>query len=338
MVAAPSSVVAHTKCPTCHARLRIQPSMPDGASVRCGGCRSSFRYFREVKTVARKEINCPRCSLRFAAAISESAKIACPGCQARISIRKTSRARLPMDGGAPLDQTPAPRKAAMANFAAASFSQASRQTRLHEDQAPKTTRLVSSSVNKTQLATGPAQQPPPRPAPPRPAQPPKVPVSSFGWVQKSTRKKAPSPPSSLISAKKFVMIAAALFVVGAIPVWSLCFGEVKRETVHGTVISEGKPVMSGRVVLQGEDGVSLSGAIKPDGSYSIDNVPRGKVRVAVQSADPSLAPGFNEQELTAEQQTIAEGWFPLPDNVGDLNRSGLSVVVEGETTNNIDLK
>jgi hypothetical protein len=197
-------------------------------------------------------------------------------------------------------------------------------------------------------------QPAPAVRPPQPPIRPSVALRSSGWIpQAAARSRKPRPSrngqtashSQEPASNTRVKIAAALILIAvAIPAYSYFFGEVKRETVKGTVTFEGYAVVYGSVVIQGEDGICVNGAINADGTYAVAGVPRGKVRIAVHSSDPSLVlvpqkqPANGEDPQPAQAQSIPEGWFPLPDYCSDLNKSRQTVIVEGETIFNIELK
>jgi hypothetical protein len=65
-----------------------------------------------------------------------------------------------------------------------------------------------------------------------------------------------------------------------------------KTKVSGTVTSQGKKVVWGTVILMDSKGEVHQGRIKLDGTYSIDNVPIGGVKIAVTSPPPpGSAPG-----------------------------------------------
>jgi hypothetical protein len=322
--------------------LRVGAELPDGTSVRCSACQTSFRYCADSKAAAAakrtKELTCPGCARHFVAALTDENKVECPGCRARIAIRKTRKTRL--------QTTPEPEQRS-------AVASAHKKTKLERDSSPRKTKLAASA-------------PEPRTAARR--------KNSSGWVAHPSRTNIdvtppsgrPAPGQDQASTISIVLAATLLLAVGAYPAWSLVFAEVKRETVRGVVTFEGKPLAGGTVVLQGEDGVSLQGMIKPDGSYVVNGVPRGKVLIAVKNFDPPrvasaqkpspiaaipmpspdgdaqmpspLGSGSAEFKTAEADKEDDQGWFPIPDHFGHVNRSGLSIVVKDETTHNIELK
>src|SRR5262249_53728366 len=70
--------------------------------------------------------------------------------------------------------------------------------------------------------------------------------------------------------------------------------------VKGKVTYNGKPVTSGTVNIQSSEGETLSGEIKPDGSYLIEKVPCGPAKVSVVSIDPNWSDKV--RKLAAAQQ------------------------------------
>jgi hypothetical protein len=121
-----------------------------------------------------------------------------------------------------------------------------------------------------------------------------------------------------------------------------CGGSVA--TVSGKVSYQGKPLSGGTVTLIPEQGVPLTGAIKPDGSYSIAKVPFGRVKVAVEtkSAQSKQPSGVIQLPAPIRQKTAqlpkelenpnntqeTSRYIPIPDRYSDPDKSGLSFVVE----------
>jgi hypothetical protein len=108
-------------------------------------------------------------------------------------------------------------------------------------------------------------------------------------------------------------------------------------TVSGMVTLEGRGLKFGSVLLVGEDQVRYPGAIERDGTYRIENVPFGTVRVAVSSIDPQeqyVSKFKNERKgklgaKAADQAPVDnEGWFPIPADYGNPSKSGLTLTVD----------
>src|SRR5262245_20075499 len=89
-------------------------------------------------------------------------------------------------------------------------------------------------------------------------------------------------------------------------------GCTSTATLDGMVRYQGKTVTSGSVIVVNEDGTAESGVIKPDGSYSVDNVKRGHVRIGVASPDPSVA-----RSILKPQQKPPKGKARQPGKPAD---------------------
>ena len=119
-------------------------------------------------------------------------------------------------------------------------------------------------------------------------------------------------------------------------------------SVSGKVTYQGKAVRHGTVMFVGSNSLAAYGAIGDDGQYSIPKVAAGPAKITVSSPDPKGGGGrarkgdkdapdvpIRGEEVRAE----VKGWFPLPDEYGDLSRSKLTFEVKpGPNTHNIELK
>jgi hypothetical protein len=135
-------------------------------------------------------------------------------------------------------------------------------------------------------------------------------------------------------------------------------------TVTGKVRYNGKPLSSGSVSFLPESGKGSFGArIKEDGSYTIEKVPAGKVKIVVNLGKP----GGNDRQKAMMQQAMksnkielseearksmpstfkdaAEGPQPsgsvtsIPKRYSDPDQSGLELTVTGgQQTHDIELK
>jgi hypothetical protein len=124
--------------------------------------------------------------------------------------------------------------------------------------------------------------------------------------------------------------------------------------VSGTVTFKGKPVVYGTVVFFGPDGLSKSGVLKPDGTYTVVGVPVGACKVAVSSPPPQevLIPstkkgrgGRDEDDerippppTISTDPAVTKGWVPLPEKFGDPDKSGLTADVQPGKPADFDLK
>jgi hypothetical protein len=117
-------------------------------------------------------------------------------------------------------------------------------------------------------------------------------------------------------------------------------------TVTGNVRYRGRAVTYGSVIFLNADKTARSGVIAPDGSYAVENVPPGNVRIGVISHDPAKGrsivrgqkPGLPGQQGTSTQEPAVKTWFPLPANYENPERSGLVCTVSaGQINHDIDL-
>ena len=117
--------------------------------------------------------------------------------------------------------------------------------------------------------------------------------------------------------------------------------------VAGKVTYQGQPVVHGSVILLGADNKARSGVIEPDGSYTVEGVGLGEVKIAVISRDPAKgrsvlrggnpAPGDNNGQ--ASPKTPPAGWFPLPPNYETPATSGLGCTIDSsQVSHDIELK
>jgi hypothetical protein len=133
----------------------------------------------------------------------------------------------------------------------------------------------------------------------------------------------------------------------------------RSATVTGKVTYGDRPVVYGSVIFFGSDRAAHSGVIAPDGSYTIEGIPPGQVRIAVISHDPSKGrsvlrghkpappnrqPPSRQTASTSRQPpngpaASTSGWFPLPTNYESPMSSDLScTLVAGRGTHDIELK
>ncbi len=126
-----------------------------------------------------------------------------------------------------------------------------------------------------------------------------------------------------------VVLAAALAAaVGCSP---------RTTTVNGTVSFNGKKMVWGGVGLVAHDGSAHQGAITPEGTYTIPNVPVGPAQVGVTTFDPNPK-GDNEGRRWKSPNLPPGAWFPIPEKYADPVKSGLTVDVASGKPLDIDLK
>jgi hypothetical protein len=126
---------------------------------------------------------------------------------------------------------------------------------------------------------------------------------------------------------------------------ALC-GCGRTATVKGKVTYQGKPVTYGSVVIVSTDKTARSGVIETDGSYTVEKVTPGEVKIAVLSHDPRTGrshAGDKEAKKTPRndksEKSAPGGWFPLPTKYEDPTKSGQSCLISpGKNLYDIDLK
>src|SRR5262245_28898227 len=111
----------------------------------------------------------------------------------------------------------------------------------------------------------------------------------------------------------------------------------------GKVLYKDKPVVYGTVFAVGSDQQLRTAAIDPDGSYRLEKVPAGEVRLAVVSPDPAEVTVVGREGPKGSKKGVPGvdrgKWFPIPDQYTTIDRSPLTVTVRrGLNEHNIDLK
>jgi hypothetical protein len=114
-------------------------------------------------------------------------------------------------------------------------------------------------------------------------------------------------------------------------------------TVEGKISYQGKPLPGGTVSFHPAKGKPFVGAIQPDGTYRIKDVPAGQYRVAIEtaSAKPKVKPPVKDKDndTKVEPPKDAERYVPIPEKYGDPNLSPLMVEVQkGKNFFNIELR
>ena len=138
-------------------------------------------------------------------------------------------------------------------------------------------------------------------------------------------------------------IGQLLFLI-SLPAVCGC-GSASRVT--GKVTYQDRLVRHGSVIFVSADKTARSGVIEPDSSYTIEGVPPGIVKIAVISRDPrkgrSAARGRKPvqpgEKGAGTAEMAVEGWFPLPPELEDPQKSGQSVTISsGNVNHDINLK
>ena len=87
--------------------------------------------------------------------------------------------------------------------------------------------------------------------------------------------------------------AASLALFAAVALAGAGCGDYPRSRVHGKITFNGQPLTGGTVAFLGRDNMTYLADLGPDGTYAVDRVPRGEVRVTVQKPPPRPAPRPN---------------------------------------------
>lgn len=99
-------------------------------------------------------------------------------------------------------------------------------------------------------------------------------------------------------------------------------GGSSKATVSGTVTYKGEPLPAGMIAFIGKDNQVASGAIEPNGHYSVRNVPIGPVKISV---TPPPAPLQDSKPPEGMPTTKS---VSIPDHYKDPEKSGLTYTVK----------
>jgi hypothetical protein len=119
----------------------------------------------------------------------------------------------------------------------------------------------------------------------------------------------------------------------------------KTATVTGKVTYQGRPVVHGSITFVRDAQTARSAAIQPDGSYTVEDVPLGTMKVCVFSRDPrkgrsvviSQQAARSGDKTADESKAPVDGWFPLPPKFEAAATSGLTCNVASRRVHH-DLK
>ena len=119
-------------------------------------------------------------------------------------------------------------------------------------------------------------------------------------------------------------------------------GDQAKGTVSGQVTYKGKPLSSGFVTFAGEKGGPLHAEIHSDGSYRVDNVPVGPVKIGVEpkaAQDASSHMPRNPKDYGKIKAAVTQSGTGIPAAYSDPNQSGLTYsVTKGSQQHDIVLK
>jgi hypothetical protein len=112
--------------------------------------------------------------------------------------------------------------------------------------------------------------------------------------------------------------------------------------VSGKVTYKGKSLVFGTVQFEASDKTLKQGNIEKDGSYSIQGVPVGEAKVAVNSPNPKsgdFQPLQREGRPAPPPRPEIPGWFPIPADYQDLSKPRLTYTIKsGQNPIDIELK
>ncbi len=138
-----------------------------------------------------------------------------------------------------------------------------------------------------------------------------------------------------------------LYRVGLLLIVLAVAGGCRRTaTVSGKVRYRDRPICYGSVIFVSSSKNAHCGVIEPDGSYRVEDVLPGSVRIAVISPDPAKGrfagprpKGPPSPGGAPAQAEAAASWFPLPAAYEKVETSGLTATLgPGRVTHDIDLK
>lgn len=164
--------------------------------------------------------------------------------------------------------------------------------------------------------------------------------------------------------RKGVVFCAAVLVLGGLSGCSRGVGDAS-----GKITYRGKPVVCGSVTFVGPDGITKSGRINHDGSYTVSGIGSGHVQVAVMSDDPArpldpykaakshgkavtepiddsgrdpdagraIASPPSDKSNWAEPSVDRSKWFPLPKKYELVGTSGLTVELKAGPNTGVDI-
>ncbi len=113
--------------------------------------------------------------------------------------------------------------------------------------------------------------------------------------------------------------------------------------LSGKVTYKGNVLRMGTVSVLGSDGITRASMIAKDGTYSVEKVAAGEVKLTVYSPDPELSQPHKRQKKNAPPPPKVEvdktGWVAIPEKYADFKDSGLTFSLKpGPNSYDIELK
>jgi hypothetical protein len=134
-------------------------------------------------------------------------------------------------------------------------------------------------------------------------------------------------------ASLFRVVPRLVLAGGVLPLLLVLGCGSGRGTVYGKVTNAGTPITAGTVSFFPQSGEPVVATIGSDGSYSVVDVPPGKVRVAVlppKRKNPAEEMGFPpDPSKRPNQQTTKPEYAGIPEVYRDPEKSGLVLEVTG---------
>lgn len=136
------------------------------------------------------------------------------------------------------------------------------------------------------------------------------------------------------------LFRSGLFLVALSGLFAGCGGG--KGGLNGKVSYDGKPMTKGQVSLQAPDGTIHAGDISPDGTYKIDGIPSGTVKLAVTYVDDSQTEYFRALSKAGKGDAVAPKGPPkmlymVPPRFSDFNSSGFTAVVKTGVSSSHDI-
>ncbi|AWM41383.1 hypothetical protein GobsT_75820 [Gemmata obscuriglobus] len=126
--------------------------------------------------------------------------------------------------------------------------------------------------------------------------------------------------------------ALALGALACLVVTGCSKGEIKKQTIEGTITYKGAPLQSGILRFVGAGGAFATAPIHSDGTFTITDVVPGEIQVGIMEGPRSSS--SSDGKGAAAPKTA-----PLPAKYKDPEHSGLKYTIDENTKKlNIELK